>query len=44
MQERSMEVELNDELDKACKVALGQFCSDIAIDKGIVKLLMSFIF
>ena len=34
MQERSMEVELNDDLDKACKPALGLFCSENEMGVG----------
>ena len=34
MQERSMEVGLNDELDKNCKAALGEYCSE-NIDEGV---------
>ena len=34
MQQRSMEVELNDDLDKACKPALGLFCSENELGVG----------
>ena len=35
MKERSMEVGLNDELDKACKPAMGEHCSEMDIEKGV---------
>ena len=30
-----MEVGLNDELDKACKPAMGEHCSEMDIEKGV---------
>ena len=34
MKERSMEVGLNDDLDRDCKAALGEYCSD-SVDQGV---------